>query len=77
MVKAKVLLLFRPAPPPPPPSRKKLLKMTSFVQIDSTPRSAAFVVRWFNSIESPKGMGKESDGTISVWFHGRLSDCVV
>lgn len=62
----------RPAPPPPPPSRKKLLKMTSFVQIDSTPRSAAFVVRWFNSIESPKGMGKESDGTISVWFHGKI-----
>lgn len=58
-------------PPPPPPSKKKLLKMTSFVQEDSTPKSSAHVVNWFKKIEAPKGVGKESDGSISIWFHGK------
>ena len=44
--------------------------MTSFVQIDSTPKSAAHVVSWFKNAEAPKGVGKESDGSISIWFHG-------
>ncbi len=62
-------LLFRHAPPPP---KKKLLKMTSFVEADSTPKSATHVVRWFKNVESPKGVGKEIDGSISVWFHGKV-----
>lgn len=44
--------------------------MTSFVQRDSTPKTAQHVVRWFNDVEAPKGVGKERDGSISVWFHG-------
>lgn len=70
-----VAVLFRRRAPPPP--RKKLLKMTSFVQIDSTPKSAAHVVKWFKNIEAPKGVGKESDGSISVWFHGEVAHLIL
>lgn len=34
------------------------------------PRTTAHAVRWFREHEAPKGMGKEKDGSISVWFHG-------
>ncbi len=46
--------------------------MTSFVQLDSAPKSAEHALKWFNTVEAPKGVGKERDGTISVWFHGML-----
>lgn len=68
--------LHRPAPAPPGPRSKKLLKMSSFVQIDSTPKSADHVVAWFKEIEGPKGVGKEADGSISIWFHG-TSDNII
>lgn len=65
-----VISMHRPAPAPPGPRSKKLLKMSSFVEIDSTPRSADHVVAWFKEVEAPKGVGKETDGSISIWFHG-------
>lgn len=58
----------RPAPPPP----KKMLRMASFVSSDTTPKSAAHVVDWFRDIEAPKGVGRERDGSISIWFHGKV-----
>ncbi len=45
--------------------------MTSFVEKDSTPKTPAHVVNWFKTTEAPKGVGKERDGSISVWFHGK------
>lgn len=38
------------------------------------PSSRAVVVKWFRSVEKPKGVGLEPDGTISEWMHGM---CVV
>ena len=64
------LLNYRAAPPPP--DKRRVLKMSSFVEKDSVPKLAVNVVRWFNTVEAPKGVGKECDGTISVWFHGTL-----
>ena len=46
--------------------------MASFVSSDTTPKSAAHVVDWFRDIEAPKGVGRERDGSISIWFHGML-----
>lgn len=28
------------------------------------------MTKWFNDNEAPKGVGKEKDGSISIWFHG-------
>jgi len=63
--------LFHYRTAPPPPDKRKMLKMSSFIQRDSVPKSALHVVRWFSTEEARKGVGKESDGTISVWFHGK------
>lgn len=57
---------------PYPPEKRKILRRSSFAQEDSAPKSAVHALKWFNTVEAPKGVGKERDGTISVWFHGKV-----
>ena len=46
------------------------MRKTSTVQAGTKPKTLSNVVRWFLENEAPKGVGKESDGSISIWFHG-------
>ena len=54
---------------PPPPDRP-LIRKTSTVQAGTKPKTLSNVVRWFLENEAPRGVGKESNGSVSIWFHG-------
>ena len=41
------------------------------IQPGTAPKTFKNVVRWFQENEAPRGVGKEEDGSISVWFHGK------
>ena len=63
--------LDRKAPPRPD---RPLLRKVSTIQPGTAPKTFMNVVRWFQENEAPKGVGKEKDGSISVWFHGERDD---
>ena len=50
----------------------KHLPRVKDITSNSRPSSRAVVVKWFRSVEKPKGVGLEADGTISEWMHGKL-----
>lgn len=58
---------YRKAPPPPD---RPLIRKTSVIQPGTKPKSFSKVVNWFRENEAPRGVGKERDGSISIWFHG-------
>ena len=47
-----------------------LFRGASFVEKDTKPKSMDHAIRWFQEQEVPKGVGRELDGSISLWFHG-------
>lgn len=49
---------------------KVMWKYASFVAKDTKPKTIDHAVKWFQENEVPKGVGKEGDGSISLWFHG-------
>lgn len=46
------------------------LKKSSRPSPGTHPKSMSHTVSWFKEFEAPKGVGRELDGTISLWFHG-------
>ena len=52
------------------PSSKPLIRRSSVVLPDTTPKSPGHVVSWFREREAPRGHCRERDGTVSIWFHG-------
>lgn len=59
----------KPARPAPKPPQKK---RASIVLPGTQPKSLSHARRWFRETEAPKGVGREKDGSVSVWFHGSL-----
>ena len=54
-----------------PAKKLQMFRQTSFVQPgDTRPKSMSHAIRWFKEYEIPKGVGKDKDGCISLWFHG-------
>ncbi|XP_011403562.1 PREDICTED: SH2 domain-containing protein 4B-like [Amphimedon queenslandica] len=51
---------------------KIMLRWSSFVAKDTKPKSIDHAIKWFREQEAPKGVGRESDGSISLWFHGPI-----
>ena len=64
-----ILLTCRKAPQPP--SSRPIMRKSSVLLPGTTPKTFVNVVRWFKESEAPRGVGKEKDGSISVWFHGK------
>lgn len=56
--------------PPAKGKKKIMLRWSSFVARDTKPKSIDHAIQWFREQEAPKGVGRESDGSISLWFHG-------
>ena len=56
--------------PAPRGKGKIMLRWSSFVAKDTKPKSIDHAIKWFREQEAPKGVGRESDGSISLWFHG-------
>lgn len=56
-----------------PAKKLQMFRQTSFVQPgDTRPKSMYHAIRWFKEYEIPKGVGKDKDGCISLWFHGTI-----
>ena len=51
--------------------RGQFKKQSSFVRPGTVPKSTSHVISWFNKSEAPKGIGRERDGSFSIWFHGK------
>lgn len=49
---------------------KVLLRYASFVSKGTKPKTIQHAIEWFQETEAPKGVGREPDGSISLWFHG-------
>ena len=45
-------------------------KRSSRVMPNTEPRSMDHAVTWFKEYEAPRGVGRERDGSVSLWFHG-------
>ena len=39
---------------------------------DTEPKSMEHAISWFKQYEVPRGVGMERDGSMSLWFHGKL-----
>lgn len=48
------------------------LKKSSLPGPGTHPKTLSHVITWFKDFEVPKGVGRELDGTISLWFHGMI-----
>lgn len=50
--------------------------VVEFVSVESVrgtrPANKALVCEWFRTIERPKGVGLDPNGTVFDWFHGQL-----
>ena len=56
-------------------SVKDMMKFFSKQKVKDTAQhrwDKAEMEKWFREVEIPKGTGMESDGTISLWFHGLI-----
>ena len=53
------------------------MRKSSVLQPGTAPKTFTNVVRWFQENEAPRGVGKEKDGSISVWFHGKGKKLIV
>lgn len=51
-----------------------MCKRSSRVQPDTQPKSIEHAISWFKDYEAPKAVGKELDGSISLWFHGKKTN---
>jgi hypothetical protein len=51
---------------------KPLVRRSSIFEPGTRPKTLDHVVTWFRVREAPRGHCRERDGTISLWFHGRL-----
>ena len=49
------------------------LKKSTLPSKDTQPTSMSHAIAWFKNFEVPKGIGRELDGTISLWFHGKIT----
>ena len=47
------------------------IKKPSLPTPGTQPMNVSNIVTWFKDFEVPKGVGRELDGTISLWFHGK------
>ena len=65
---------YRQAPGAPRGRGGQFRKQSSFVRPGTVPKSTSHVISWFNKNEAPKGVGRERDGSFSIWFHGKCSD---
>jgi SH2 domain-containing protein 4A len=48
------------------------MRKSSIVRPGTKPKTQDHVVMWFRENEAPRGRCRERDGTICLWFHGRL-----